>query len=69
MWGVVGHHGGHAVPGEDGIDTAVMPGKARQAQVVGGQPESHAVLVEDGWGVEGHRDGHAVPGQGGVDSL
>ena len=68
MWRV-GHHGGYAVPGEDGVDTSVMPGKASQAQVMGGQPESSAVLVQDCGGVEGHHGGHAVPGQGGVDSL
>ena len=52
MWGV-GHHGGYAVPGEDGVDTTVMPGKLRwwgdsQPRTGGGgQPDSHTVHVED----------------------
>ena len=31
--------------GEDRVDTSLMSGKASQAQVMGGQPELHTVLV------------------------
>ena len=37
---------------EDWVDTSVMSGKASQAQVMWGQPESHAVLMEDSGEVE-----------------
>ena len=59
MWG---HHGGNAVPGLGGVNSSVISVTASQAQVVGdnqtkaqvmwGQPESHAVLMEDSGGVE-----------------
>ena len=59
--GVGVHHCGCAVSGQGG-------GTCSQAQVVGGQPEHHAVLVENGGGLGSHHGGHAVPGHGGVDS-
>ena len=31
--------------GEDMVDTSLMSKKASQAQVIGGQPELHTVLV------------------------
>ena len=49
--GLGSHHGGHAVPGQGGVDSSAQPGTASPEQVVEGQPEPHVIRVEDG--VEG----------------